>query len=644
MVQLTIVQVRVNMVGTFVTSRGFINGSFVVPLNSFCAYESKLLGSIIAIECVRDFGKRNIIADTLSNIVVSSSGGSGDRVRSLLTSWGVNLFCVSCCCDLRSGSRSTKTVVITGEVYSLWPVGLNWRKLCYYGRSSLYVVLVMLCVAGAIMGSHRAATYGFIDSGFEQGSFGFIVMILNWFLGLIVGYCYLWFENFDLLEIMAFDQAWEIGSMQPSVSVNKLGLDLITGLNAGCTKPAKSCGIAGVKVEAVYNKDDSLKQPSFANVVNGSTNQVVPTQKVVVGGINYAEDRKWVWSHRALNLKSGIVCVGHSMAKCKSVIRKGPPKVGSHGKEKDNKAPDLTQVYKPKQATSMHVKSTTPIAPTINAFEVLSIDVTPTHIEDMVHQQDVVPTSMITLWAYAFSNLDDELDDYADDKVEDECPSLQCEGSSKNSNEIYGMPNVGQQLNATAMVSVPFDSSGLQLRICLWCQGFGHGFSCDLRVGPYQHPSLGHSVAKYKSVIGKAPPEVRAHGNEIENKASTQVYKPKQTPSQHVESTTPVVLTTNAFEVLNPNVTPTHIEDMVRQQVAVPSSMVVINTEIGIEAQPLALEVGKSARITSESVRTPSYHSTVPHIKSWANAFGNSDDKLDDYGDDRVEDMATIGR
>ncbi|KAF3455810.1 hypothetical protein FNV43_RR00452 [Rhamnella rubrinervis] len=41
--------------GYFVTSRGFIKGSFTVPLDSCYAFESELLGAIFAIECARDF-------------------------------------------------------------------------------------------------------------------------------------------------------------------------------------------------------------------------------------------------------------------------------------------------------------------------------------------------------------------------------------------------------------------------------------------------------------------------------------------------------------------------------------------------------------------------------------------------------------
>ncbi|KAF3441142.1 hypothetical protein FNV43_RR15053 [Rhamnella rubrinervis] len=82
------------------------------------------------------------------------------------------------------------------------------------------------------------------------------------------------------------------------------------------------------------------------------------------------------------------------VAKCKSVIGKVPPKDGSHANKKENKAPGLNQVYKLKQVPPQHVKSNTPFVPTTNAFEILNIEVTPYHIEDMVHQYDAIPTSL----------------------------------------------------------------------------------------------------------------------------------------------------------------------------------------------------------------------------------------------------------
>ncbi|KAF3443159.1 hypothetical protein FNV43_RR17080 [Rhamnella rubrinervis] len=88
--------------------------------------------------------------------------------------------------------------------------------------------------------------------------------------------------------------------------------------------------------------------------------------------------------------------------------------------------------------------------------------------------------------------------------------------------------------------------------------------------------SAGDSVAKCKSVIGKAPPKVGSDEKEKENKA----------PGNATSRT------------------------------------------------DLNIEVGKSVRITSERVWTPSYYR---HITSWEDTFGDSDDELDDYIDDRVE-------
>ncbi|KAF3450038.1 hypothetical protein FNV43_RR06117 [Rhamnella rubrinervis] len=50
-------------------------------------------------------------------------------------------------------------------------------------------------------------------------------------------------------------------------------------------------------------------------------------------------------------------------------------------------------------------------------------------------------------------------------------------------------------------------------------------------------------------------------------------------------------------------------------------------------------DVGKSVRITAESIQTLSYHSTTPRqVTSWADTFGDSDDELGDDANDIVED------
>ncbi|KAF3453861.1 hypothetical protein FNV43_RR04302 [Rhamnella rubrinervis] len=50
-------------------------------------------------------------------------------------------------------------------------------------------------------------------------------------------------------------------------------------------------------------------------------------------------------------------------------------------------------------------------------------------------------------------------------------------------------------------------------------------------------------------------------------------------------------------------------------------------------------EMGKSVRITSESVQNTLNHTTIPRqITSWADAFGDLDEELGDDADDIVED------
>ncbi|KAF3454136.1 hypothetical protein FNV43_RR04583 [Rhamnella rubrinervis] len=124
------------------------------------------------------------------------------------------------------------------------------------------------------------------------------------------------------------------------------------------------------------------------------------------------------------------------VAECKSVIGKVPLKDGSHGNEKENKTLVLNHVYKSRQVPPQPIKSTTPSVPNVKAFDVLNTEVTPAHIEDMVHQHNEAPSSMtnkmgigptsihkrVTSWVDAFGDSGNELedDDYADDFSEDE--------------------------------------------------------------------------------------------------------------------------------------------------------------------------------------------------------------------------------
>ncbi|KAF3432533.1 hypothetical protein FNV43_RR27273 [Rhamnella rubrinervis] len=90
---------------------------------------------------------------------------------------------------------------------------------------------------------------------------------------------------------------------------------------------------------------------------------------------------------------------------------------------------------------------------------------------------------------------------------------------------------------------------------------------------------------------------------------------------------------------------------MVHQHDVVPPNKADINTEMDIEVQPSAPNLGVAPSRTnfgtkvdksvhnSENVRNPSDYSMVPrHFTSWADAFGDLDDENDDYEDDKVED------
>ncbi|KAF3455336.1 hypothetical protein FNV43_RR05784 [Rhamnella rubrinervis] len=197
----------------------------------------------------------------------------------------------------------------------------------------------------------------------------------------------------------------------------------------------------------------------------------------------------------------------------------------------------------------------------------------------------------------------------------------------------YDRVLVDEYLNGFVLEKLLLETTNDYIEVDLYFESF-----LDFCISSH---SVGHSMAKYKSVIEKAPLKVRSHDKEKENKAPglTQVYKPKQVP--------PSIPTTNVFEVLNTNVTPTHLEDMVHHLDTIPSGMADINTEMGIEVRPptpdlvdapsridLNTEVGKSVRIISKSVRTPLHYR---HITSWADTFGDSEDELDNYVDNRVE-------
>ncbi|KAF3449045.1 hypothetical protein FNV43_RR09769 [Rhamnella rubrinervis] len=307
-----------------------------------------------------------------------------------------------------------------------------------------------------------------------------------------------------ICRIMAFDPAWERWGLKPSPTVN-LDMKLVNSLNAGSTTLEKSFGIAGGGVEALFNKNCASKQPSFVDVVNDLAREIdIPLKfdnSTITG--NYGHYARVLidvdlagFILEKLLLETTDDCievelyfesfpdfctschsVGHSVAKCKSVIGKMPSKDGSHINKKENKASVLNQVYKARQVPPQPIKSTTPSMPTTNAFDVLNTEVTPAYIEDMVHQHDATPSSMTNKMgievqssapdlgaATTRTDINTEMgnvpedDDYADDFGEDEWPPLQGEGSSKPSNEFDDTPYTGQQSNT--MVMVPIESSG----------------------------------------------------------------------------------------------------------------------------------------------------------------------------------------
>ncbi|KAF3454127.1 hypothetical protein FNV43_RR04574 [Rhamnella rubrinervis] len=277
------------------------------------------------------------------------------------------------------------------------------------------------------------------------------------------------------VHTVAFDPAWEIGGMNPPLTVNKLGINLVTNSNAGSTKLTKSFGIAGVDVEAVYNKGEKnlgnwmICTPNYKAygrklwllcyvLIDMDLAGFIPEKLLLETTDDCIEVELYFesFSYFCISCHS----VGHPVGKCRSVIGKVPHKDGSHANEKENKAPVLNQVYKPKQVPPQSIKSTTPFVPTTNAFEVLNTEVTPAHIEDMTPSHHFTVPHQVTLWADAFGDLGDEPDDddYPDDFGEDEWLLLQGEGSSKPSNEFDDTLYRGQQLNTMAMV--PFQPSG----------------------------------------------------------------------------------------------------------------------------------------------------------------------------------------
>ncbi|KAF3447304.1 hypothetical protein FNV43_RR12487 [Rhamnella rubrinervis] len=278
-------------------------------------------------------------------------------------------------------------------------------------------------------------------------------LALEWYCGVIETRWWAWLlasrvftDSWASTAISrAFDPAWETRGMQHYVTVNKLGLDMVTSLNASSTKLVKSFGIIGGEVEAVYN-NDSLKQLSFTDVVNGTTNQAT-AQKAVGGVKNYADLARGIGIPLKIDISTlvgkfghyvrvfvnvDLAGVGHSMTECKSLIGKESPKDRAHANKKENKAPSLNQVYKPK--VDVNIEMGIKVRPSAS-------DLSGAHSRTDFNTE-----------------VDDEIDDYENDRVEDKWPPLKVEGSSKPSKEIDGFLSTGQQSNAMVMVPLPIDS------------------------------------------------------------------------------------------------------------------------------------------------------------------------------------------
>ncbi|KAF3451348.1 hypothetical protein FNV43_RR07443 [Rhamnella rubrinervis] len=231
-------------------------------------------------------------------------------------------------------------------------------------------------------------------------------------------------SNWDWILYSLLWLTWEIGGIQPSVTANKLGLDLGTGLNVGKQL-----------ILGVLNLIGNGNYGHYARVLIDVDLVVFVPKKLL---LEMTDDCTSCHS------------VDHYVAEGKSLFEK---------------------------VSLQPIKSTTPSVPTINAFEVLNTEVPPAHIEDMVHQHDAAPSSMTNKMGIEIrsSALDigatatktdintetgdkPEDNNYADDFGEDEWPPLQGVGSSKLSNEFDDTPYMGQQSNTMAMV--PFKSFG----------------------------------------------------------------------------------------------------------------------------------------------------------------------------------------
>ncbi|KAF3451849.1 hypothetical protein FNV43_RR07945 [Rhamnella rubrinervis] len=401
----------------------------------------------------------------------------------------------------------------------------------------------------------------------------------------------------DLLGSVASNPAWEIEGIQPSVSVNKLGLDLLTSLNVGSTKLKNPSGNAEGKVKVVYNKGvfsmetiadikhDSLGRNTIAMDCAGSMGAKMP---------NSLTNRKDTQTLLNIIGRSDHGPVNVSGGTMDPSLSSGAPKKFYFTEAVGGASP--SELVSSKQ--SMPIRKAKFVS--IQNFGILTDFARGIGIPLRI--DNTMPTGNYGHFARILVNVD---------------------------------------LTGFVPETLLLKMTNNYIEVDLYFESFPD--FCN------SYHSVGHSMVKRKSVIGKTHPKMGPHSNEKEYQAQ---FDSKQAPSLHVDSTTPSMPTFNAFEVLNTDVTLTHIEDMTHQYEAIPSNIADINKEMGIEVRSTSLDLGaapsrtefntklgKSVRITLKNVWTPAYHGTVPRpITSWADAFGNLDDEHGNDVDDIVED------
>ncbi|KAF3437554.1 hypothetical protein FNV43_RR20309 [Rhamnella rubrinervis] len=241
----------------------------------------------------------------------------------------------------------------------------------------------------------------------------------------ICDYCELGLE----LEL-EFYCAWEIGETHPSITVNNSGLNMGNNLNAGSTKMAKSFGIAGVEVEAVY----STFETSLGNLII-----FIPNYKISRSRIN--DLARGIGIPLRIDNSTLAGNYGHYARVLVDVDLAG-------GTNRNRHPPSggVEYIFCSYYQCIRDLSA----APSRTNFDIeVGKSVCNTLESVWTTLNHAMVSRHIISWADAFGDSDEELND---DTVEDEWPPLQVEGSSKPSNEFDGIPYVGQQPNTMIMV------------------------------------------------------------------------------------------------------------------------------------------------------------------------------------------------